>query len=89
MGGMGDPVVNVTHWLILHKIQRIYQTKINTNRLEPKTARPNWVWLVEGKDTGGQATALLVENQPPGTRLWIKKKGGYEETHALAMKIKQ
>ena len=41
MGGMGDPVVNVTHWLILHKIQRIYQTKINTNRLEPKTARPN------------------------------------------------
>ena len=27
--------------------------KINTNSLEPKTARPNWVWHVEGKDKGG------------------------------------
>ena len=68
-GGMGDPLINVAHRLIFHKILRIYQKKINTNRLEPKNAWPNLVWLVEGKDTGGQATALFVENQPPGTRL--------------------
>ena len=88
MGGMGDPLVNVADRLILHKMQGIYQKKINTNRLEPKTARPNWICLVEGKDTGGQATALFVENQPPGTRLWIEKKRGYEETHTRARKNK-
>ena len=41
MSGMGDPLVNVEDRLILHKVQGIYQTKINTNRLGPKTARPN------------------------------------------------
>ena len=75
-GGMSNPLVNVANGLVFHKIQGIYQTKINTNRLEPKTTRPNWVWLFEGKDTGGQATALFVENPSPGTRLWIKEKRG-------------
>ena len=80
VGGMSYPLINVAHWLILHKIQGIYQ-KINTNRLEPKNARPNWVWLVEGKDKGGQATGLAVENQTPRTRLWIKKKGIWGNPH--------
>ena len=25
MGGMGDPLVNMTHWLIFHVLPRIYQ----------------------------------------------------------------
>ena len=48
--------------------------KINTNRLEPRTARPNWVGRVEGKDIGGQATARIVKNRIPWILLWKKSK---------------
>ena len=40
-GGMGDPLVNMADGLVFHKFPRIYQKKINTNRLGPRTARPN------------------------------------------------
>ena len=73
-GGMGDPLVYMTHRLIFHIFPWIWQKKINTNRLEPRTARPNWVGHVEGKDISEQATARFAETRTPWIPLWKIKK---------------
>ena len=66
--------------------------KINTNRLEPRTVRPNWVGHVEGKDIDGQATTRCVETRIPWIPLWkskkgIRKKGTHTRKKWKAMKL--
>ena len=40
VGGMGDPLINVTHRLIFHEIQRIYQRKQQERQVLGTQKRP-------------------------------------------------
>ena len=63
--------------------------KINTNRLEPRTVRPNWVWHVEGKDIDGQATTRIVKTRTPWILLWKNQKKGIRKKGAHTRKNKK
>ena len=76
MGGMGHPLINVAHWLILHEIQRIYQKKPQERQVLGTQKRAGQLSLARrGQRHSGRATRLFVEN-PSREHVYESRKKG-------------
>ena len=89
VGGMGDPLINVTHRLIFHEIQRIYQRKQQERQVLGTQKRPAQLSLARrGQRHKWTGHKTFRRKSIPGNTSMNQEKRGYEGPHTWAMKIK-
>ena len=86
-GGMGDPLVNMAHGLVFHKLPRIYQKKRQTGQVlgtQKRAAQLSRARRGQRHKWTGRKT--FRRKSIPGNTSMNQEKRGYEGPHTWAMK---